>query len=258
MSDLSNFEDAFCDALGGRPLALSPWEAELAPGLTVYRNTILKGAVDAVVASHPTLELMVGEPWLRAAATAYARTNPPASPTLHTYGSGFAAWLETFPAATDTPYLAAMAQLDSLWWSSYFAADQVPLGAEAFVGKSAGDLSVTAARLHPSVRLAAFNHNLASLWLSHQPPGPPAADFTVVSSPEWLLICRPVLEVRATILDTASHAFLSACADGASLLAAAERALAADADAQFTEIIATSLELGVFACLDEAIQGSPS
>ena len=52
MSELLAFQDAFVAAVGGERAALSPW---LAPGtgeagLSVYRNTIAKGCVDALAA----------------------------------------------------------------------------------------------------------------------------------------------------------------------------------------------------------------
>jgi hypothetical protein len=255
MSELTRFEDAFCIALAGEDDALRPWAAAEAPGLSVYRNTILKGAVDALVATHPTVERMVGEAWLNAAAAVFARDNPPRTPALQSYGEGFADWLERFAPAEDTPYLPAMARLDRLWWQSYFAGDAAPLTAADFAGLTPDALAGTVARLHPSVQLGAFDQNLASLWIAHQPPHEPPEGFEITDAPEWIVMARPGLEVCAQPLDRAAHAFLSACAERASLLTAAERALAADADAQFPNIIAIGLELGVFARLDSGPQG---
>ena len=223
-------------------------------GLLVYRNTVARGAVDVLIASHPTLERMVGEPWLRAAATVFARQSPPRRPSLQTYGEGFADWLAHFPPAADTPYLAAMAHLDGMWWSSYFSADAALLTAAAFAGLTADTLSGKVGRLHPS-GLAAFDQTLASLWLAHQPPNPPPQAFEITDDAEWIVMARPGLEVHARRLDRAAYLFLAACAEGDSLLTAAERALAADADAQLPEIIAIGLELGVFARLNPSPQG---
>jgi hypothetical protein len=258
MSELGRFQDAFGLALEGDPSALEPWDAGDAAALSVYRNTVLKGAVDALVATCPTVEMMVGEPWLRASATVYARDHAPRSPALQTYGFGFPDWLETFPPAADTPYLAAVARLDGLWWASYFAADATALAADAFVDLTSEALACTGAQLHPSVRLAALDQTIASLWLAHQAPAPLQGGFEIGDDPEWIIFARPGLEVKARKLDRASFAFFSACANGECLLAAAERALAADGSAQLSDIIAIGLELGAFGRLEPSTQGETS
>lgn len=259
MSDLTRFQNAFCAALTGDGSALQAWGIADAPGLSVYRNTVTKGVVDALVETYPTVKLMVGEAWLRAAASAYGQEHPPQAPSLQAYGAGFADWLDAFPPAEDTRYLPAMARLDQMWWSSYFAADASPLQAETFTGLTPDALAEFCARLHPSVRLGAFKRNLASLWLAHQPPHKPPTEFEITAAPEWIIISRPALEVRSQTLDLATYAFLSACAAGESLLVAAERALAADPSADFSSTITTGLDLGAFVRLDAKSQGrSPS
>lgn len=254
MSDLARFQDAFNRAVDGDGTALRSWAETGAAGLSVYRNTILKGAVDAIVVSHPTVELMVGEAWLRAAAAEFARAHPPASPRLHAYGEGFADWLGAFPPAADTPYLPAMARLDGLWWSSYFAPEAPVVDPAAFAGLTPETVEHARARLHPSVRLAALDQNLASLWLAHQPMALRQISYEISDAPEWIAFARPEREVRAQRLDAATFACLSACASGESLVTAAEHALAADADAQFRDIIITGLDLGVFTRLDVGAQ----
>lgn len=258
MFELSRFQDAFCLALEGEESALKPWGAAESPGLSVYRNTVLKGAVDALVATHPTVEMMVGDPWLRAAATVYARDCTPETPALQAYGSGFPDWLMSFPPAADAPYLPAIARLDRMWWASYFAGDAMTLTADAFAGLTQEVLACTGARLHPSVLLGAFEQNMASLWLAHQASSGPQGGFEVVDDPEWIVFARPGLEVRAQMIDLPTHAFLAACVRGESLLAAAECALAVDVGAQFHDIITIGLDLGAFSRLEASSQGGIS
>ena len=116
MPELLDFQDAFVAALAGSPSALSPWLApgEGAAGLSVYRNTIAKGCVDALAANFPTVLSMVGEDWFRAAAAVFVREAPPTHAALLDYGEDFPAWLGRFPPAQDTPYLVGIAHLDRL------------------------------------------------------------------------------------------------------------------------------------------------
>ena len=72
---LTTFQDGFAAALlpppGAAPAHPAWLDALLAqPGFAVYRNTVLKGCIDALQASYPTVCALVGEEWFRAAACA--------------------------------------------------------------------------------------------------------------------------------------------------------------------------------------------
>jgi hypothetical protein len=110
-------------------------------------------------------------------------------------------------------------------------------------------------RLHPSVGISAFDHNLASLWLAHRQEAPPG-EFEITEVPEYLLIVRSGLEVGCMIITAASYAFLEACQAGESVLTAAGRALAADPGASLPDIVRTHLVGGVFTSLTEKRPGS--
>jgi hypothetical protein len=90
---LRQFQDAFVDALQGRP---APQLAVLTeqPAFAVYRNTVLAGCVDALRANFPSVEQLVGPAWMGDAAAAYARQSPPSDTRLIHYGATFAAFLE--------------------------------------------------------------------------------------------------------------------------------------------------------------------
>lgn len=256
MPELSAFQEAFCAALEGRSGTLAPWlpaDPE-PPGLSVYRNTVVKGSVDALAATHETVVRLVGEDWFRAAAIAYVRASPPTQPSLLAYGCDFAEWLAAFPPAQDAPYLAGIAGLDRLWQDAYFAAEAEPLGPEAFAGLTEADLARLSARLHPSVGLAAFDQNLVSLWLAHHGSDEALEGFELIDAPEQALVVRRGLEVEVRRIDGAAHAFLAACAAGESLTAAAERALAADPAADFPQIIGLTLAAGAFRALEPVAQ----
>ncbi|HQR88471.1 MAG TPA: DNA-binding domain-containing protein [Caulobacter sp.] len=84
MSDLLEFQDAFVEALAGGPTVLSPWLAAAdagEPGLSVYRNTIARGCVDALAANFPTVATLVGEDWFPPPPPCSpARPRPPTRP----------------------------------------------------------------------------------------------------------------------------------------------------------------------------------
>ena len=250
MSELTRFQDAFCAALGGEADALSPWLADTAaPGLAVYRNTVLKGAVDALASNFPTVQRLVGEAWFRAAAREYALAAPPPEPALLGYGAGFPNWLAAFEPAAGLPYLAPAAGLDRLWSEAHLAPPAAPLQGDAFEGLDEDGLAYTAARLHPAARFAWFARNIPSLWLANRPPAEPDGPFELADRPEGVLVTRPGGEVRARVVDAATFAFLCACRDGESLAVAAMRALA-QPGADLGRTVVDCLAAGALASLE--------
>ncbi len=245
MPELLDFQDAFVAAIGGQRAALSPWLSdEDHPGLAVYRNTIAKGCVDALAANFPTVQSMVGEDWFRAAAALFAREAPPANAALLDYGAAFPAWLERFPPAADLPYLAGVAHLDRLWTETLFAAEAPALDAEALSRLAPETLAQTPLPLHPSVRFAAFDAGLPSLWRAARDG---AEDLELSETPETLLLVRRGEVVASRVVGAAETAFLRACRDGLTASEAAEAAATADPSSPLPPLFAALIADGVFA-----------
>jgi hypothetical protein len=248
VSDLAEFQDAFMAALAGDHQALARWTGRGAPGLAVYRNTWLKGGIDALEANFPAVARLVGSEWFRAAAREFAEQNPPTTGALHAYGWGFDEWLAAFPPAAALPYLPAVAGLDWLWLQSFFAADAEAVSAAGLGRLDAQDLELTAARLHPAVRLAWRPDNSPSLWLATRWPSEPPAELEFIPSPQGVVIARPDGGVLARIVGAAEFAFLEACRQGRPLAEAARSALAEGGD--LAAIMSRALEEGLFVALE--------
>jgi hypothetical protein len=258
MRSLSQFQSALGQALQGDIEPMAPWlEGAPAntPGLAVYRNTVTRGSLDVLASTFSTVVRMVGEDWFRAAAATYLSDHRPSTPSLLHYGADFADWLSSFAPAQDTPYLSAIAHLDRLWWDAYFAAEAGTLDPAVFSQLDAGALETTALVLHPSVRLAAFDYDLASLWLAHRDEAGPA-EFEITATPEHVLISRRGLEVSPRLISPAEHAFLLACQRGGSVMTAAGQALAIDPTASLPEIIGAHLAAGRLSGLAPTRPGS--
>ncbi|ADG09173.1 DUF2063 domain-containing protein [Caulobacter segnis] len=245
MPELLDFQDAFVAAIGGQRAALSPWLAdEDHPGLAVYRNTIVKGCVDALAANFPTVQSMVGEDWFRAVAALFAREAPPASATLLDYGEAFPVWLERFPPAADLPYLAGAAHLDRLWTEALFAAETRALDVDALSRLAPEVLAETRLSLHPSVRFAAFDAGLPSLWRAARDG---AEDLELSETPETLLLVRRGEVVSSRVVGAAETAFLRACRQDLTAGEAAEAAATADSSSSLPPLFAALIADGVFA-----------
>ncbi len=245
----SNFFDAFDAAIAGDVTMLSRWLTRPAQGIEVYRNTIASGAIDALAATFATVQLMVGEEWFRGAAREFTRAHPPDDPALIGYGADFSQWLTDFPPAADTPYLAGAAHLDWLWWQSWSAADAPLLDAACLSMLPPEILDSTSLGLHPTLRLAALDTGIPSLWLAHQSPLRGEAH-QLTDMPERILFIRTGPHVQSHLVDAGTFAFLEALRRHDSIVAAAEHAFAADPACSLPHILTGGIALGLFSTIN--------
>lgn len=252
-SALCEFQDGFAQALlAADPVAeAKPDIAALTaqPGFSVYRNTVMKGCVDAVHANYPAVGRLVGEEWLRAAAAIYVRTGLPAHPTLLDYGAGFADFLRSFAPAAELPYLPGVAQLDRFWTEAHTARDESSVEPAAIAQRSLHELECVVLRPHAAARWAWFDGlPIFTIWQRNRDP---TFDHEAAPEIEWhgegALITRPHAAVQAIEIDAAACAFLDACGAGETLAEAAAAALQTDAAVDLSSLMATLLDAGAFA-----------
>jgi hypothetical protein len=206
--------------------------------LAVYRNTVIRGAVEALRANYPVVEQIIGEEMFQPVAVDFAATCPPRNPVLALYGAEFADWLSHQSWTEDVPYLADVARVERLRVESLFAPDAESL-AELPRGES------PEVQLHPSARFAWLSTPAMSIWLAHQQPL--ARDIAPEWKPEGALFVRPgPFIMHAPRIGRAAHRLLSGIRLGESLpacIAAAER-LYPDEDAR--AVLASLANLGAF------------
>jgi hypothetical protein len=186
---LARFQDRFVRTL------LAP-ELPAPPAFAVYRNTVMKGCIDALHANYPAVARLVGDEWFRAAASVYARAHPPSVPMLTEYGAGFPAFLESFPPAAELPYLPAVATLDRLWTEAHIARDEPYL--ERWNGFPL--------RPHAAARWAWFALPAYTIWSRNREERSDRGD--IAWRAEGALITRPRDTVQWIELDAAEYAFL--------------------------------------------------
>lgn len=208
--------------------------------VAVYRNTVVRGAVDALRANFSVVEQIVGAEMFASLAIDFADSCPPRSPVLALYGREFADWLEQQPWMADLPYLADVARVERLRVESLFAADAEPLAELPRPLDQA--LKV---QLHPAARFAWLSTPGMSIWLAHQQPTATAI------APDWkaegALFARPSpFVMHAPRIGRAAHRLLSGIRLGETVsasIAAAERLYPQeDSKAVFASLAA----LGVF------------
>ena len=238
---LAQFQEAFARAL----LAAGIGEH---PAFLIYRNTVLKGCIDALQANFPAVARLVGEEWFRAAAVVYARLNPPRVPMLLEYGAGLADFLANFEPAADLPYLPAVARLDRFWSESHAARDEAPLRAATLAALDPMQLGATALRPHAAARWAWFDVPAFTIWSrNRKESGIDGDEPEIVWHGEGALVVRPGDTVEWLELDEGSCAFMDACAAGEPLAKAADAAIAVESAVDLAALMARLLDAGAFA-----------
>jgi len=139
-----------------------------------------------------------------------------------------------------------VAQLDTLWREAHAAQDAPAADAAWIARRTPAQMAALALAPHPAARWAWFDEQpVYSIWERHRRPG--AVGDELAWRGEGALLTRPGDTVNWHEITQAGCAFLDACASGASLAEAAERALAADPAADISAVFAALLRSGAFA-----------
>ncbi|BBH13987.1 HvfC/BufC N-terminal domain-containing protein [Chromobacterium haemolyticum] len=208
--------------------------AETAPalnpaGLAVYRNNYRVGLIDTLAFIYPVCRQLVGGDFFTGLARVFIGGHPSLSGNLHLYGAAFGDFVAGFEHARELPYLADVARLEWRVHRAYYAADAAPADSAAlaaFPQQRWGELKL---RPLPDVAALLSPWPAASIWLAHQRQ-PVELNVDLHSQPEAMLIYRLQGRVQVEIVGAGLAALLQAFRDGATLEAAVEQALAAEAD----------------------------
>jgi hypothetical protein len=244
---LGNFQDAFARALLAPDAELTREMAALAvqPAFAIYRNTVIKGCIDALQSNYPAVVRLVGEEWFRAAAAVYVREALPTDPSLLRYGANFADFLARFEPAQELPYLPGVARLDRLWTEAHSAHDEAILDASLVASLAPEVLAHTVLHPHAAARWMWFaDMPIYTIWSNNRTEVLLEGDIDWKAEGALLLRPRDVVEWMA--LDAAACAFLNACAAGATLAASAEAALEVQSDTDLALLMSTLLAAGAF------------
>ncbi|MES3020640.1 MAG: DNA-binding domain-containing protein [Pseudomonadota bacterium] len=249
-SPLTQFQDAFIDALYAEPGGAAASALAAQPAFAVYRNTVFKACVDALAANYPSVGVLVGTEWMRSAALEYARSRAPASVSLLNYGEDFPAFLAGLVAAADLPYLADVARLDRAWNHAHGAPDHAVLQAAELGALAPHALAEVRLRPLPGATWAWFpDMPVYTIWSASRARRTPAPD--IAWQAEGILLLPRDQVVRWQPLDAGACAFLDACAGGGTLAQCCEQALLADSSLDIGTTLAGLINAGVFCGIPE-------
>ncbi|WP_309506037.1 MULTISPECIES: DNA-binding domain-containing protein [Rhizobium] len=192
----------------------------------VYRNNVVVGLIETLKAAYPVVHRLVGEEFFAAMARLYVLAEPPASPIMLDYGSGFPAFISGFEPAAVLPYLGDVARLERAWVEAYHATEATPLSPSVLSQLQPGDLPALRFALHPSVRIVRSAFPIVSIWQVNI-DGVEDAQIDLDEGGEDALIVRPEADVEVRRLPAGTTAFMEALQAGSLIVDALRQGLSA-------------------------------
>lgn len=221
----------------------------------VYRNNVIVGMTEALRATFPAVDKLVGAEFFAASARIYIDEHPPRSPLLFRYGESFGDFLDGFPPAASTPYLGDVARLEWARLEAYHARDCEPLAIEAlsaFLGAGddgTSDVGSLRMALHPSFALIESRWPIVALWAAST--GVASSAEVDMKRAERALVTRPSRTVETRVLPLGSFIFMTTLRDGGTLQQAATAAEEADADFDLTEHLKGLFAVGAVSAIND-------
>jgi hypothetical protein len=219
----------------------------------VYRNNVTVSLIDALAATYPAVQRLVGADFFRAMARFHLRASPPTSPLLLEYGRDFPAFIATYEYARDLPYLADVARVERAWLDAYHAADMDPLAAAALADIAPEGLAEIRLVAHPATRILRSAYSATSIFAANR--GAEAPERLDASEAEDALVTRPDMEVAVRRLPPGGAVFVTSLVGGATLGEAAADAFAEASNFDLGASLAGMIEAGAFTSL---VQGDAS
>lgn len=242
------FHTDFAQALrDGQPDTVLGWLAEpqAADRFAVYRNNVVRSAIEALRAAYPAINRLVGDNFFSPLAKSYWHAHPPVSRTMTLYGDVFPAYLATYEPARDLPYLESVAAYDRAWLEAHHTVNQSPLEASRIAALDPAALPSLAPGLHASVRLLRHDWPGFEIWRRNRFETDEKASVSIRPGDHAGLVWRPGGEVRYREISRAFWAFLKALGDGMSLEIAATDALSIDPEFDAAAAFGTALSDGL-------------
>ncbi|HWA44939.1 MAG TPA: DNA-binding domain-containing protein [Hypericibacter adhaerens] len=229
-------DGALLDRVDGRGLA--PTQR-----LQIYRNNCLISLTEALRATFPTIERLVGEGFFRTAAAIFVRARPPREARLSRYGAEFPAFLADYRPAASLVYLPDVGRLE---WAINMALHAADLPALAPADLAQAAEAMTPLRLHPACHLLRSPWPIERIWRANRPGADADADIAIDLEEGGgpLLVYRQGFDLALASITEGEFALLSRFHEGASLEAAAGGALAADPALDLAAALAGALGRG--------------
>jgi hypothetical protein len=221
-------------------------EARLAIHRHHYRASLTRALLD----KFPAVSWLTGDRFATAAAQAFAHEHPPAAPCIAEYGADYPAFLASREGADRLPYLRAFAEFEWHLRQVSIEVDRPPLAIESLASMDVNELPDHRLSVQSGLRYCTAGgpvDELIQQYLSGAAPERYAFDASKV----YLEIRGARGNFRIERLAEAEFLFRSAIASGATIGAAAERALDSDATFDPGQALLRLVSAGLVIAIDQ-------
>ncbi|MGE5145517.1 MAG: putative DNA-binding domain-containing protein [Candidatus Eiseniibacteriota bacterium] len=214
--------------------------------LQIHRNHLRTTLTDALAATFPTVEALVGAEFFRTLARDFIAVEPPGAPCLFEYGATLPNFIAVHPACRSLPYLADAARFDWQINVAYHAPDRPRLERDRLAALTPDLFSRVVLVPHPATQLLTSPYPLLDIWrLARAQGAGPTVDLD--AGGVRLLVHRTDLDVGWRALTIAEYVFLDSLVQGVPLARAWDNALTFDLTGAETErFIQTAFNLDLF------------
>lgn len=212
----------------------------------IYRNNRMSSLIEVLGSTYPALHRLVGDEFFKASAKAFIEAQPPSQPVMAEYGREFGQFMSALPTVSALPYLRDVAELE--WWhlQAYHCEDAAVFEVTQLSNIRPESVMDIVFNCHPALNLIESNWPVGSIWMRSSSIGDSFDTPIDMQQGEGVIITRPELQVRVSIISHAAIVFLRSIQQGKSLGAAAERALEADATFDAGSDLTGLIGLGAF------------
>ncbi len=241
MSALRELQLAFGDAVvnGGSVQEVLDHRPGRSARMDLYRNNYYSNMTEALRATYPVVEKLVGAEFFRHAVRRYIQRYPSTSGNLHDYGDSFSEFLSAFPPVAELPYLPDVARLEWAWHEVFHEKASHPaLNLAALAAVPEGRHGELRLQFNCATRLVSSLYPVLHIWEVNQDDYLGDMQVHMDEGACHLLVIQRNRTVEIHHLGAGEHAFLQSLAVGRNLQTALT-------DAQKTETgfyLATALQ----------------
>ncbi len=195
--------------------------------LRIYRNNVRSNFLEALRSTYPAIRRLVGEAYFHQTVRAFQADHPARSGDLNDAGELFPGYLRDLHPNGEFHYLPDVARLEWLVQEALLAQDHQPLDLQSLARVDPADYDVLRFTLHSTLRLFQSEFPVLRIWAANTADSdPPIID--LYSGGERVAVMRLDGQLCMHRLACGEYEFLQFLAEGASVTAAFDRAVAAD------------------------------
>lgn len=216
--------------------------------MEIYRNNVIGGLVEVLLARFPALTPLCGEEFTRTLARQYIQVHPPQTGNLNEYAADYPAFLKQQPVMADFPFLYDVAMLENYEHQAYYA-PFVPFLDFDNIAQYAPliENGVHQLRLTPSTYLICSEYPILALRAFALNGGDGAMPDMSRANTHFYCVARKDMAIICHELSAAEYVFLCAVRDKKNLAAALGAALERDDAFDFTTALPRFVAWQLFA-----------